>query len=324
MYPAGAVAFPRSIRHTRPGLDVTGLVLRIDAKVCHVEVEGRTLQVPLRGKLFEEQGWEKRPVAVGDRVRLTTTSDGGVIEEVLPRTSKLARRTGDGGREQVLAANMTLILIVSSIREPPFQAGLVDRILASAERQELPAALVLTKMDRDRKGEASHVIALYGGLGYRVLPTSIAKGHETRAELDAIGEMLHENVTVLSGLSGVGKSSLLNHLMPGLDLRIGSMSRIQQGKHTTTHTQLIPLPNGGHVLDTPGIRSFGLFGVDPQELSFYFREFAPLISRCEYRNCTHLVETDCAVREALGRGEIDAGRHDSYRRMFEELSKAEE
>ncbi len=296
-------------------------MLRIDAKVCHVEVDGRTEKVPLRGKLFEGRSRQKRPVAVGDRVMVSITDLGGAIEEVLPRTSKLARKSsGDDEREQVMAANISLVLITSAVREPPFQARLVDRILAGCERQKLPAAIVLTKMDRARKKDkAEEWIDLYRGLGYTVLPTSITKGKETEESLAELSKLLHSNTSVLAGLSGVGKSSILNYLMPELDLRIGSMSKIHQGKHTTSHTQLIPLPGGGHVLDTPGIRNFGLFGMAPQELTFYYRELSALMGKCGYRNCSHTVEPDCAVNDAFDEGLIHPSRFESYLEILTDL-----
>jgi ribosome biogenesis GTPase len=300
---------------------VIGLVLRVDAKSCQVEVDGRRLTLPLLGRLFEERSAEKSPVAVGDRVRLRLDGDDGAIEEVLPRHSKLARRAkGDEEREQVLAANVSLVLIVAAVREPPLQPLLIDRILASCARQDLPAAIAFTKMDRDRRHEAEPWIALYRDLGYEVFPTSIQPGHETGESLAALGRTLHENVTVLSGLSGVGKSSLINHLIPGVDLKIGSMSRIRQGKHTTTRTELIPLPGGGHVLDTPGIRNFALFGVDPQELSFWFREFVDIARGCSFNDCTHHHEPGCAVLAAVADGTIRPSRYESFRAIFDELS----
>ncbi len=304
---------------------VTGLVLRVDAKVCHVEVDGQRHKVPLRGRLFETRSSEKRPVAAGDRVRLTLVDGQGAIEEVLPRSSKLARKAaGDDDREQVIAANITRVMIVSAVREPPLQTGLIDRIIASCERQSLPVLLVLTKMDRDKKRQAKQWIDLYRGLGYEVLPTSIHPGKETHETLAQLEQALSAGLSVLTGLSGVGKSSLLNHIMPGLDLRIGSMNRIRQGRHTTSHTELIALPSGGYVLDTPGIRNFGLFGVDPREITFYFREMKSRVGACAYRNCTHSVEPDCQVRDAVEAGEIEPSRYESYLALFAELRELEQ
>jgi ribosome biogenesis GTPase len=172
----------------------------------------------------------------------------------------------------------------------------------------------LTKVDLE--GETAKWTALYRGLGYAVYPTSVLPGRETREELHALAQALHHNRTVLCGLSGAGKSSLLNAVIPGLSLRIGSLSHIRQGKHTTTRTELVPLPGGGHVLDTPGIRSFHQYSTGAQELQFLFPELAPLLPRCEYRNCLHAEEPGCAVMTALRAGQIAASRYDSYRVML--------
>jgi ribosome biogenesis GTPase len=295
-------------------------VLRIDAKVCHVEIDGQQRALPLRGRLFDEPGTEKRPIAVGDRVRVTLDPSGGAIDEVLPRTSQLSRASaGEGTREQVLAANVSLVLVAAALAEPTFDALLVDRILAGADRQEIPAAVVLTKRDRDRADRAAALIPTYRALGFPTFATSLAPDATTSAELDALRALLHANTTVVCGASGVGKSSLLNALIPGLDLKVGSIGRIRQGKHTTTHTQLIPLPGGGHVLDTPGIRNFGLFGLTADELPHLFREFRFRLGQCGFRNCRHISEPDCAVRAAAAAGEIAASRLASYEVMLDEL-----
>ncbi len=332
---------------------VRGLVLRVDAKVCEVEVvddqsaearvaadgandthatpySGQVLKVPLRGKLFDRKHddvvREKRPIAVGDRVIITGLQDGGAIDEVLPRKTRLARRTsGEGDREQVLAANISLVLVCTAVREPPFQPELVDRVLAGAAREGIDAALVLTKVDLDRKGLVAKWQSLYESLGYPVFATSIeGKGERTPEVLDQLRTLLSKHVSVLSGLSGVGKSSLLNALEPGLALRVGTLSRIRQGKHTTTHTSLLRLPHGGHVLDTPGIRSFGLFGTSAQELSFYFREFVTRMSACGYRNCSHVEEPDCAIRAAVEAGEIAETRYASYRLLLDDVASRDD
>lgn len=304
---------------TSPPSTVTGTVLRIDARSCQVEVNGRELRVPLRGRLFETDTTEKRPVAVGDRVRVRLEGEEGVIEEVLPRRSKLSRSSaGSGDREQVLAANVDRVLLIASIVEPPFLPLLVDRALAGAEREGLPAHLVITKVDRDRKGRAGEVRSLYESIGYPVFLTSVREGHRTEESLTALRELIHSGTSVLVGPSGAGKSSLINALVPGVRLRVGSISRIRQGKHTTTHTRLVPLPGGGAVLDTPGVRNFGLFDLRAGEVDGLFPELRPLRGACEFRNCLHLVEPGCAVRAALDRGEIAPSRYASYRSLVEE------
>lgn len=300
-----------------------GLVLRIDAKVCHVEIDGERRTLPLAGKLFEERSHEKRPLAVGDRIRLDVT--GNAIDAVLPRSTQLHRRAASEGedRAQVMAANITLALAVSSVAEPPFQPELVDGVLAAAARAKIPSALVLTKIDRDKKGLVAHWQNVYGPVGCRVIATSTAAGHATTAAFAELAELLHQNRTVLCGLSGVGKSTLLNTVIPGLSLRTGALNHIRQGKHTTTHTELIPLPGGGHVLDTPGIRSFHLFHVGAQETQFLFPEIATLLPQCEYRNCLHTEEPGCAVLAAKASGAIAASRHASYLAMLQAAQRGD-
>ncbi len=294
-----------------------GLVLRIDARLCHVEIDGERAALPLRGRLFETPSHEKKPIAVGDRVLVRQDEQGGAIEAVLPRQSQLHRRAaGEGERAQVVAANVTLVLAVAALREPPLQPELIDGVLCAAGRAQIPAALVLTKVDLDREGAAQRWTDLYRGLGYPVYPLCLLPGHESREAIVELATALHRNRTVLCGLSGVGKSSLLNAVVPGCDLRVGSLSHIRQGKHTTAHTELIPLPGGGHVLDTPGVRAFHLFHTGAQELQFLFPELAPLLPCCGYRNCLHQDEPDCAVLAARRDGRIADSRYRSYRLML--------
>lgn len=299
-----------------------GLVLRVDAKVCHVEVDGQTLQLPLAGKLFETKTHEKRPLAVGDRVVLDPT--GKAIDAILPRTTQLHRRAATEGEEraQVLAANVSLVFAVASVTEPPFQPELVDGLLAAAAREKIPAALVLTKCDLDPAAAAKWA-AVYQASGVRILAVSTAPGHRTEDTLAEVGKLLHENRSVLCGLSGAGKSTLLNAVVPGVQLRTGALNHIRQGRHTTTHTELIPLPGGGHVLDTPGVRNFHLFCVGTQELQFLFPEIAALLPNCEYRSCLHEDEANCAVRPAVQKGVIPVSRYRSYQTMLAHAHEAE-
>ena len=205
-----------------------GLVLRIDAKVCHVDVAGTTHILPLRGRLFEKcTNNEARPIAVGDRVMVTLADGGGAIDEVLPRTTRLARRKAgdDDKREQVIAANVTLVMVMASIRDPKFQPELVDRILAGAEREHIPAILTITKVDRDKHGVAEDWAEMYRDIGYDSFVTCVIKGKETHESLDMLRGLLHENVTVITGASGVGKSSLINTLTHAADSIAGWRTR---------------------------------------------------------------------------------------------------
>jgi ribosome biogenesis GTPase len=300
-----------------------GLVLRFDAKVCHVEIDGERRQLPLAGKLFEQKTHEKRPLAVGDHVLLDNS--GEVIDQVLPRSSQLHRRAATEGEElaQVLAANITHVLAVASVKSPPFQPELVDGVLAAAARQRIPATLVLTKVDVAPK-LAEKWAKVYEGANVRVLRTCSIGDGRTEDTLAEIERLLHQNRSVVIGLSGAGKSSLLNAVVPGVQLRTGHLNHIQQGRHTTTHTELLPLPGGGHVLDTPGVRNFHLFHTGSQELQFLFPEIAERLPECEYRSCLHDGETTCAVKKAHGNGEIADTRYASYLRMLHDALAAEQ
>lgn len=296
-----------------------GLVLKIDAKHAHVDIDGAVHALPLRGRLFERAGTEKQPIAPGDRVEVTfaTATSGSAIDAVLPRRNRLARRaSGEADLEQVLAANIDLVLIVMPVRDPTFDPLLVDRILAASERDDLTAALVVSKIDRDKKDEASAWLQLYGDLGYQAYATSTAAGHETTAALDELRTRIHAGTTVLCGPSGAGKSTLINTLVPGADLRVGTVGKLGQGRHTTTRAELLPLPGGGHVLDTPGVRGFGLWGVNTQEIGFYFRDIKALAAGCGFRNCGHRNEVDCAVRD-----HVRDSRLRSYHILLEEVGR---
>ena len=300
-----------------------GLVLRIDAKVCHVEIGDERRLLPLAGKLFEQRTHEKRPLAVGDYVLLD--GSGQVIDEVLPRTSQLHRRAATEGEElaQVLAANITHVLAVASVKSPPLQPELVDGVLAAAGREEIPATLVLTKVDLAPE-EAAAWADVYSAAGVRVLRTSTLEGARTDDTLAEVRELLQRNKSVVVGLSGAGKSTLLNEVVPGVQLRTGHLNHIQQGRHTTTHTELLALPGGGHVLDTPGVRNFHLFHTGSQELQFLFPEIAAALPGCEYRSCLHDGEAACASLTAHARGELAPTRYASYLRMLHDALASEQ
>ena len=299
-----------------------GLVLRIDAKFCHVEIQGERRQLPLAGKLFEQKTHEKRPLAVGDHVLLDVT--GQAIEQVLPRSSQLHRRAATEGEHQaqVLAANITQVLAVASVKSPPFQPDLVDGLLAAAARERIPATLVMTKIDLAQKS-ADRWRAVYEHANVRVLETCTIEGQQTKESLTELAALLHQNRSVVIGLSGAGKSTLLNAVVPGVKLRTGHLNHIQQGRHTTTHTELLALPGGGHVLDTPGVRNFHLFCTGSQELQFLFPEIAARLPQCAYRSCLHNGEQDCAAQVALQSGEIPKTRYESYLRMLTDALEAE-
>jgi len=295
-----------------------GLVVRVDAKRCHVEVDDAVYLLSPRGKLFGRRDRVRNPIAVGDRVLVTIADGGGSIDSVLPRRSKLARATaGEGRQEQVLVANVDRVLVVSSILDPEFRPALVDRILIGAERGGIDAQVVVTKVDLEPgEPEGSRKwAAFYERLGYTTHLCSII----TRVGIDEMRAVFADHITVVSGLSGVGKSSLLNAVDPELSLRVGDISaRWREGRHTTTHTSLLRLSGGGHVVDTPGIRNFGLFGLEPQELASFLPEFASRLGECRFNDCLHRIEPGCAIRAAVEAGSIARSRYESYLALLDE------
>ena len=241
------------------------------------------------------------------------------------RRSQLHRRAATEGEElaQVLAANITHVLAVASVKTPPFQPELVDGVLAAAAREQIPSTLILTKVDVAPK-LATKWAGVYEGAGVRVLQACSVGDDRTEDTLTEVAQLLQQNRSVLIGLSGAGKSTLLNAVVPGVQLRTGHLNHIQQGRHTTTHTELLPLPGGGHVLDTPGVRNFHLFHTGSQELQFLFPEIATRLPLCAYRSCLHDGESECAVKRALELGEIAETRYASYLRMLHDALAAEQ
>lgn len=256
------------------------------------------------------------PVAVGDEVRLVDTQDGfGLIIEVLPRKSKLARR--DPGRkklEQVMVANLDQMVPVFAAAQPAPKWNLLDRYLVSAESLGLASLICINKLDLVEDPDAlGEVVEDYQKIGYRVILTSTVTG-EGLAEFRAA---LKGRVSVFIGKSGVGKTSLLNTLQPGLGLRINDISRATgKGKHTTTNLAMFPLALGGSVVDTPGMREFGLWDVEDTDLALLFPEMRPFIGRCKFGlDCSHTSEPGCSIRQAVESSQISQRRYQNYLRI---------
>lgn len=276
----------------------------------------------IRGRLKQKRK-DTDLVAIGDRVTISINPDGtGLIEEVEEREQVLSRaRPAPSARqmltdqEQVLVANPDQVVFVFSIRQPRPSLRKLDRFLVVAELNELPAIICVNKIDLVDPEEARETFALYEDIDYSVIYTSAVTGEG----LDELRERLQGKISVLAGSSGVGKSSLLNAMQPGLGLRVREVSEAtKKGTHTTRHAELIKLDQGGYVADTPGIRALALFDIEPQELDGYFREIAPLVSECQFSDCTHRHEPKCAVREAVEEGRVSQERYESYLRLREE------
>ncbi|MEL6443207.1 MAG: ribosome small subunit-dependent GTPase A [Bacteroidota bacterium] len=293
--------------------------------------DGERIQARARGKfrLIAEEIDETNPVAVGDHVEIRLEDDGtALITDIRPRTTKLSRRAAGRrhSREHVLVANVDAAWCVQSVFAPKFNSGFVDRVLVMAEAYGVEAGVVINKADLmvgHKKAEEAigFWISLYESLGYPVLLTSAELG----IGVDEFRDALTDRTSVVAGPSGVGKSSLLNAVDPALDLRTGEVSqKTQKGKHTTTFYTLYPLAAGGYVVDTPGIREFGLWDMTPPELGGYFVEMRPLIQDCRFPNCTHDHEPGCAVTAAVDEGTVTLERYGSYLNILASLRSGED
>ena len=295
---------------------IEGVVLRVDAKVCHVRVDGRTLQAAPRGTLFEERREVKNPVAVGDRVLVDLEGDPVRLTEVLPRRNYLGRTASSHDpREQVLAANVDQLLAIASLDKPRFSSNRTDRILAACEWYQIPAVLVVNKIDLARGDALERILATYRSIPVEVLECSA----QDERGLGELRELLRGRCTILYGPSGAGKSSLVNALQPGLDLKVGRISSYwEAGRHTTSFSQLHELELGGSVIDTPGIRVFRLHRVHHSELKGLVPDIRRVQPHCRFPDCTHHHEPDCAVIEAVEAGELAETRYHSYLELLAE------
>jgi ribosome biogenesis GTPase / thiamine phosphate phosphatase len=293
-----------------------GVVMRGTGGVWEIDTaEGERLAATLRGRLKRGDG-EK--LAVGDEVWLEQDARGDTwaIAEILPRRSVLARRAPGGAHgERILVANIDQVVIVFATAKPEPHVRMLDRFLVIAEANDLPARIVINKVDLTDERAARERFADYVAAGYPMHLTSVITGRG----LTELREALDGRVSALTGPSGVGKSSLLNALYPGLSLRVGEISEsVNKGRHTTVGTELHPIPGGGYVVDTQGLREVGVWGIDPTQLDRCFPEFAALIDACRFADCTHLHEPGCAVREAVARGAVSRARWESYAKLYAE------
>ncbi len=289
-----------------------GLFADVDDGKC---VRPCTVRRVLRSRLISE----RHPVTVGDRVQFAVGADRvgvvdeGVIESVEPRTGTLRRRAGR--RIQTIVANVDQAIIVSSADSPPPKPHLIDRYIVAAHAGGITPVVCVNKIDLDQNGVGRDLVLRYEALGYEAFTTSALDCEG----IDHFRKLLCDRATVIAGQSGVGKSSMINRIDPALRLAVGDVvSHTNKGRHTTTTARLIRLDGGGYVVDTPGVKSFDQTMVDREDLEAYFVEFIDRVPHCKFADCTHIHESNCAVKKAVEQGGIHLERYESYVRLLEE------
>ena len=311
---------------------ILGVVVRAGSGRYDVQIEtGELVPCKLRGNLKKNLIYpesrslhhrvekakklrETDPLAVGDRVSVTVAEDfaEGVIEAIQPRRAALTRKSGAERQRQTLVANLELAVIVFSAAEPRPDLYKLDRFLVLAEDAELEILVILNKSDLASEEEVGAVVEEYSAIGYEVIATSI----KTERGIEELRARLSGRISALCGPSGVGKSSLLNTLQPGLSLKVGATGELTHaGRHTTVRAELLSLAFGGWVADTPGLRQVEFWDLDAEDVGFCFPEIAALLGHCRFHDCRHRTEPGCGVRAALKAGTLTKRRYQSYLQM---------
>jgi ribosome biogenesis GTPase len=277
----------------------------------------------IKGNLRLKDIKSTNPVAVGDIVYFSISPDGtGLISEIEDRRNYVIRKSSNLSKQShILAANIDLSALVVTVNYPPTSTVFIDRFLASCEAYRVPACIIFNKIDLYSAQETEYLDALlflYENIGYPVFKVSAV----TRENIPILAEFLKNKTTLFSGNSGAGKSTIINELIPGIQLRTGQISDYHnRGMHTTTFSEMFDMPLGGYVIDTPGIKGFGTYDMTKYEVSHYFKEIFYFSKNCRYSNCTHFHEPDCAVRKALEENFISQSRFQSYLSMLSDLNE---
>lgn len=281
--------------------------------------EGETINCRIKGKFRTLDIKTTNPIAVGDLVRVEPEPDQetGLITVLHPRKNYIIRKSVNLSKQaQIIAANLDQAFLIVTLASPRTSLGFIDRFLVTAEAYEIPAKLIFNKLDLFSE-EGLEILeqyqSIYENAGYPCYSVSAIK----ETNLDQIRGLLKDKVTLVSGHSGVGKSTLINALLPGKELKTGEISDwSDKGKHTTTFAEMFQLPFGGYLIDTPGIRELGVFDIEKQELGRLFPEIRKLMGNCRFHNCRHINEPGCAVLEALEKGKLESSRYDSYLSIY--------
>ena len=300
-----------------------GTVIKSTGSWYLVRLEAnQVVECRIRGKFRLEGIRTTNPVAVGDWVKVEKSQDGYVIVGIEPRKNYIIRKSTNLSKEShIIASNVDQAILVVTVNHPETSTVFIDRFLASAEAYNVPAVLVFNKLDlydEEDKMLLGGLKMIYEKIGYPCYAVSTVTGEN----IGQIRELLKDKISVFSGLSGVGKSSLINKIEPGVQLKTAVISDAHDsGKHTTTFAEMVELSEGGSLIDTPGIRSFGMIDMKKEEISHYFREIFEVSEGCRFNNCTHTHEPGCAVLESVEADEISESRYASYLSMLEEHGK---
>lgn len=303
-------------------MTIEGLVIQATGSWYEVLNGAERIKCRIRGKLRLKGVRSTNPVVVGDIVRCEGDQNGEwVIYDIVPRRNYIIRRASNLSKEShIIAANIDRAMIVVTLIEPVTALEFVDRFLVTCEAYKVPATILLAKIDLLEGAEeaVAEFHQTYQSAGYEVIDISATEG----IGIDRVKAMLDGKVTLVSGNSGVGKSTLIGKIDPTLDIRTGEISEsFHKGKHTTTFSTMYPIGNGGYIIDTPGIKGFGLIEIDDKELWHYFPEMISRAGECKFFNCTHTHEPHCAVIEAVKREEIAFSRYESYLKILDEDDK---
>lgn len=282
---------------------------------------GATISCRLKGKFRLDKKKLTNPIAVGDKVVVDADTDGSsIISEILPRENYLVREAPQKKEHtHIIASNIDQVVVVATLSKPRTSHGFIDRVLFMAEVYGIPAYVVFNKYDLYTDEEKEMLMEWGGGfleVGYPCFHTSAEDG----THICRLKDLLTDKTTLFTGHSGVGKSSLINAMVPDLDLRVGALSAYHnKGQHTTTFARMFPLPFGGFIVDTPGIKEFGMVNVEPEEVGHYFPEIRERMEQCRFSNCVHYNESGCAIQEAVQAGEIDPQRFITYLAIYDEI-----
>ena len=299
-----------------------GLVLKSTGSWYEVLADGVRYQCRIRGKLRLRGVRSTNPVVVGDWVKFEADEQGGyVISAIEPRHNYIIRRASNLSKEShIIAANIDQALLVVTLFSPETALEFVDRFLVTCEAYKVPVTILLAKIDlaRQHPEAVEEFYSIYQKAGYKIVEVSATEGEG----IETVRELLRGKTTLLSGNSGVGKSTLVAAVEQGLDIKTGEISQSHhKGKHTTTFSTMYPLAEGGYIIDTPGIKGFGLIDIDDAELAHYFPEMMRYLPDCRFYNCSHTHEPGCAVVEAVKSGEIAYPRYESYLKIMDEDDK---